>query len=231
MGQKLPLCGSPIDYDNGFNYLVCTHCNKQYTGRELSKAVEDKLIILRGDFDMDVQLVRGDEIIVDGRDYGTATITPPKKRRNKEISASIGREGEDVQSEASEVTNQIVQLAMQNGGNVMQAVREVAEQRISARQQITPAIELEPCTPQKPLIEDEKDDDIDKILTPDNIVPEENGPHPLKEVLAYIEPANGRTVQAVDINMEPQPVQSTDLPEAEQVGNRIKPAPPIMEEY
>lgn len=109
-GQKFPLCGGTIDYDEGFNYLVCTHCGKQYTARELSKGIENKLIIMKGDIDMDVQLVRGSNVIVDGRDYGTATIRKPKIQYQGSIDAEIGRPSQmRPNTETMQATNAILQ--------------------------------------------------------------------------------------------------------------------------
>lgn len=112
IGQKFPLCGGTIDYDAGFNFLVCTKCGKQYSARDLSKSIQEKLIILKGDYDnMNVRLVKGNEVIVDGRDRGTATINPPKaKRRSKELKVSIGLESETHAEENMEATNEILKM-------------------------------------------------------------------------------------------------------------------------
>lgn len=82
-GQKMPLCGGSIDYDDGFNYLVCTKCGKRYKARDIANGVQNKLIIMKGDIDMDVQLIKGGKVIVDGRDYGTDSIKPPSKILNR----------------------------------------------------------------------------------------------------------------------------------------------------
>lgn len=99
IGQKYPLCGGEIDYDAGFNYLVCTRCGKTYRASEVSAAIKNKLVILKGetDMNMNVQLVRGNEIIVDGRSTGSdiyikPQATPKKKNKNKELGAWINNE-------------------------------------------------------------------------------------------------------------------------------------------
>lgn len=206
-GQKIPLCGGLIDYDEGFNYLVCTKCGKQYTARELSKAVENKLIVMKGDIDMDVQLVRGDQVIVDGRDYGTATIRPSGETRNREIQAFIGNTGRQTSAvqpseEEMAVTNQILQLAMQNGdtssAGMMKAVRQVAEQNIQNQHK------------------DTSESNKSEETVPDSVSEKPD------------------TEESIDLNDQLQDStveKNTELSESEQSGNRIKPVPPNMEQY
>lgn len=45
---KFPLCGGEIDYDLGFNNLICLKCGKKYDARDLAKAINDKVIIMKG---------------------------------------------------------------------------------------------------------------------------------------------------------------------------------------
>lgn len=42
------ICDGEIDYDDGFNYLVCPKCGKKYCARDLAEAQQDNLIILKG---------------------------------------------------------------------------------------------------------------------------------------------------------------------------------------
>lgn len=230
MGQKLPLCGGLIDYDEGFNYLVCTKCGKQYTARELSKAVENKLIVMKGDIDMDVQLVRGNEVIVDGRDYGTATIRPPKMRRSREIQAAIGRQ-DDIQQmqENMEVTNRILEIAMQNGdtsaAGMMNAIKQVSQERLANKcvhsttgpaYTTHPTIELEDFT-------DKESGNPTTVIPPAEEASSEQD-RVYKDPIAVIKPAHSNDSSA-------EVEESTDLPESEQSGNRVKPVPPSMEQY
>lgn len=109
-GTKFPVCGHPIDYDDGFNYLVCPKCGKQYMARDLAKAIKDHDIIMKGEFDMDVMVVRGDEVLVDGRDIiGTDTIKKPEPKKIKppkrtEVGVSIVRGDEVLLRDKSEVS-------------------------------------------------------------------------------------------------------------------------------
>ena len=56
------ICDGEIDYDDGFNYLVCPKCGKKYCARDLAEAQQDNLIILKGGNDtmpLKVQLFVG----------------------------------------------------------------------------------------------------------------------------------------------------------------------------
>ena len=65
-GRKDIVCGGEIDYDDGFNNLVCTKCGKHYQARELKKAEEQKLIIVGGKKKtMKIIIKHGKDVIVD----------------------------------------------------------------------------------------------------------------------------------------------------------------------
>lgn len=215
-GQKLPLCGGLIDFDLGFNYLVCTKCGKQYTARELSKAVEEKLIILKGEIEMDVQLVRGNEVIVDGRDYGTATIKPPKRRFGNELSASIGRATDPIE-EVGEATSQILQAA--------QAAEQIQQ-------------------PTDPNFANSEEDLMKQVMD----IAVSNGDTSEEGMLRAVHELADRNVRRIEEmqkaeeeekveqpetpdSTESSVEESADLQASKHSGNRIKPAPPSLEQY
>ena len=56
-------CGGEIDYDDGFNYLVCSKCGKTYLASELAKKTETNktgLMVEREEIDMKIQLTMRD---------------------------------------------------------------------------------------------------------------------------------------------------------------------------
>lgn len=59
------VCNGVIDYDAGFNNLICTKCGKRYLAKELEQSVKDKLIILKdeGEIDMKIRLKRGRDTV------------------------------------------------------------------------------------------------------------------------------------------------------------------------
>lgn len=60
------ICNGEIDYNSGFNHLVCGRCGKIYLAVDLRDDTPDnKKIIAKGGYSMKVQLVRGDKVVYD----------------------------------------------------------------------------------------------------------------------------------------------------------------------
>lgn len=59
-------CDGEIDYDDGFNNLVCSKCGKLYLAQELEKSIENKLILMKeeGEMDMKISVRRGNNVII-----------------------------------------------------------------------------------------------------------------------------------------------------------------------
>ena len=75
------VCDGEIDYDEGFNYLVCEKCGKKYSARDLRKAAENKLIMLKGgqtNMSFKVAIKQGDKIIGGYLQRASETIRKPK---------------------------------------------------------------------------------------------------------------------------------------------------------
>lgn len=70
-------CNGEIDYDAGFNHLVCTRCGKIYLATDLKNNDIDNKIIIKGGIQMKVVLKKGDDII------GTSIATEEVIRRPK----------------------------------------------------------------------------------------------------------------------------------------------------
>ena len=49
---KEPVCGGEIDYDNGFNYLICRCCGKRYSAKDLEDKRKEGLIKIKGGTNM-----------------------------------------------------------------------------------------------------------------------------------------------------------------------------------
>ena len=58
------VCGGLIDYNDGFNTLVCTKCGKEYKAKELETNKKENLIILEGDNVMKVKLIGKDGKVI-----------------------------------------------------------------------------------------------------------------------------------------------------------------------
>lgn len=57
------VCNGEIDYDAGFNSLICTKCGKTYLAINLKDDSDDNKIIIQGGNKMKVKLMKGDEVI------------------------------------------------------------------------------------------------------------------------------------------------------------------------
>jgi hypothetical protein len=92
-------CMGEIDYDAGFNYLICTKCGKQYSAADLKikHAKEQKLIITKGgNSNMSIKVMYGDEVISESNNLkSTDYIKNPKDSRpfydRKKILEPVGK--------------------------------------------------------------------------------------------------------------------------------------------
>lgn len=59
-------CDGEIDYDAGFNNLVCNKCGKLYLAQELETSIKENLIIMKeeGEMEMKIQLRRGNKVVL-----------------------------------------------------------------------------------------------------------------------------------------------------------------------
>lgn len=91
-------CLGDIDYDDGFNKLVCNKCGKEYFAKQLAKQVEERTVIidnLKGEIPhMAIKLMRGNEIV---REFSTeresSVITPPTKKESPLVKVRLKNKG------------------------------------------------------------------------------------------------------------------------------------------
>lgn len=57
-------CNGVIDYDDGFNFLVCPFCGKRYSAKELSSAIKSNIITVKGGYKMKVKIMKGDKVYI-----------------------------------------------------------------------------------------------------------------------------------------------------------------------
>lgn len=88
-------CGGEIDYDIGYNNLICTKCGKRYLATELKtdeKSDKPKIIIKGEDMIMKCVLRRGDEIVAKlNSEEHVATNTIKSSRDFSRLKATIRR--------------------------------------------------------------------------------------------------------------------------------------------
>lgn len=91
-------CGGEIDYDDGFNFLVCQKCGKTFLASELSKdRKQSGLIIEREENYMNITIEKNGKTIVLGEEKATSTYKKlsrkeyKMKKAAKELSVTIER--------------------------------------------------------------------------------------------------------------------------------------------
>ena len=77
-GRKDVRCNGELDYDDGFNNLICTKCGKHYQARELKKAEKNDLIIVGGKKTMDIKIMVGNRVIKDTSKKKVAKVIDPE---------------------------------------------------------------------------------------------------------------------------------------------------------
>lgn len=90
-GRKDIICGGQLDYDDGFNNLICTKCGKLYHARDLSKKGKDEVIIVGGKKTMKLKVKVGNEVILDSTKTSMSkVIEPPTPVVSKERTSGSG---------------------------------------------------------------------------------------------------------------------------------------------
>lgn len=86
--EPLGYCGGEIDYDLGYNNLICTKCGKRYLATELKsdeKSDKPKIIVKGEDIVMKCVLKRGDEVVakLNSEEPVSVDTIPPRKKFDK----------------------------------------------------------------------------------------------------------------------------------------------------
>lgn len=117
-------CLGEIDYDDGFNYLICNKCGKQYQARQLGKQIIKKSIVIdkKGETKaMRILLMRGDQVerVID-TEKESSTITRPEKKEEPVKRAKVLNKNN---------FDKRVQTAKKNEEKRIEAVKEARERR------------------------------------------------------------------------------------------------------
>ena len=134
--SKFGFCGGDIDYDDGFNFLVCQKCGKKYLASDLrisgNKSENPSIIVDRkGDVNMKIQIIdtKTNEVVADnnteketivyektrsGRPQGFG-LAKREQRRKPHIKLAITEVNQEEESEVSETTQQTL-AAFNNPG-------------------------------------------------------------------------------------------------------------------
>lgn len=149
-------CDGEIDYDSGFNHLVCTRCGKVYLASDLRDNSIDNKIIIKGGTQMKIALKEGDTIISTPIPTDDVIVRPKSRPDYKTNGLVVGiNEGDGV-------------IVMTNTENAVKPNSE--EKKID--------IEVSTNLNQKEEISDDKNenkiDDLKKVDIPDEETPSED---------------------------------------------------------
>lgn len=101
-------CNGEIDYDAGFNHLVCTRCNKTYMATDLrDNSIDNKIVIKRGGFQMRIQILQGDQIVSEPIPTDDVMVKPTNKpKKNTGLVVAIDRPDSDLEVIRDEDNNE-----------------------------------------------------------------------------------------------------------------------------
>lgn len=111
------MCGGLIDYDLGFNKLICTKCGATYRAVELAKYINDNLILQKGNKSManeiKVSLIRGNKVTrmydtVMKDEQSTIANTEKKKVSNQAVIRAVRVKESEINKPAPQQVSGIV---------------------------------------------------------------------------------------------------------------------------
>ena len=93
-------CDGEIDYDEGFNHLVCSKCGKVYMATDLRDNNEDnKIVIKKGGFKMKVVIKKGDTVIGKPVASDDVMVKPKKEVKSTGLKVRICKGGTPINEE------------------------------------------------------------------------------------------------------------------------------------
>ena len=85
-------CNGEIDYDEGFNHLVCNQCGKIYLATDLrDKSADNKVIIKRGGSQMRIVIKKGDKVISEPIPMDDVIQKPTRRVMKNNFTVTINR--------------------------------------------------------------------------------------------------------------------------------------------
>lgn len=85
-------CNGEIDYDEGFNHLICNRCRKIYLATDLrNKSADNKIIIKRGGSQMRIVIKKGDQVISEPVPMDDVMKMPARKPMKYNFAVTINR--------------------------------------------------------------------------------------------------------------------------------------------
>lgn len=82
-------CNGVIDYDDGFNKLICPKCGKHYLAKNLENSIKNNSIVVNDSYFIDACLCRGNKSISSKRINTSNTIVRKKKKVDRDDEFSV----------------------------------------------------------------------------------------------------------------------------------------------
>ena len=82
-------CNGVIDYDDGFNKLICPKCGKHYLAKNLENSIKNNSIVVNDSYFIDACLCRGNQSISSKRMNTSNTIVRKKKKVDRDDEFSV----------------------------------------------------------------------------------------------------------------------------------------------
>lgn len=155
-------CGGELDYDDGFNNLICTKCGKHYNARDLAKAEKDQLIIVGGKKTMKVKVKVGSEVILDSSKQKVAKVIDPapveSTMKVQKPRAAIFHKQEEMREEAAQKEKESIDNSVDTEVSVEEPVEikneEVKEEIVQEK------FKLDEITEPEELIEEGTNEEV-----------------------------------------------------------------------
>ncbi len=167
-GRRDIICGGELDYDDGFNNLICTKCGRMYNARDLKKDTKNELIIVGGKKTMNVKVMRGNEVLVDSSKKKIAKVIDPEPKNKMAVSVTVPKaaifnkkeeikmeEKDEIKKESTRPSSPVVDTEIIEEDVVDVKYNDINDDEV-IEDDLTPAIEEE--------TEDEDMDEIDSIV-------------------------------------------------------------------
>lgn len=111
------ICNGEIDFDIGFDNLICTICGRKYDAKDMAKQIKyNKIILDKGEISMRVIVSRGNEILIDSsRNEKEAEVM-----RKTNLTVSITKDGQPLfeKDEEEDNTKEIIVRAAHSNRSI-----------------------------------------------------------------------------------------------------------------
>jgi len=101
------LCGGEIDYDAGFNNLICSKCGKRFKAKDLQQSVQNKLILLKneGEIDMKIKVSYRGEVIREFNSSDESDVIVRKQKQQSQPTMNVKVNGVPIGGPKTPINN------------------------------------------------------------------------------------------------------------------------------